>query len=199
VSELGPALWHKTSARAMLLATKKELKRSEWFMIKFKAFGLGSGQNTGDALSPGAARQEAPSLTDRTQTNLHGKRVLIVDDDPVFLKATATKLQLAGFHVRTAKESSEAITALGDQPADAVLMDINFPPDVRNGGMGSWDGFQLMTWLRGLPGASGARFIMVSNSDSVSDRQRAHQLGAVAYFQKPVDHARLAAAVNAGT
>jgi len=124
--------------------------------------------------------------------------VLVVDDDPVFLRVTASKLQSAGFQVMTAKESSEAIAALGEQSADAVLMDITFQPDVCNGGMGSWDGFQLMTWLRGNPAARGARFIMVSNSNSASDRQRAQQLGAVAYFQKPLDYDGLFAAVNAG-
>jgi CheY-like chemotaxis protein len=86
--------------------------------------------------------------------------------------------------VRTATKF-EAIAAWR-ATGDAVLMDINFEPDVCNGGMGSWDGFQLMTWLRGSPAAKGARFIMVSNSDSASDRQRAHKLGAVAYFQKPL-------------
>ena len=76
-------------------------------------------------------------------------------------------------------------------------MDINFERHVRNGGMGSWDGFQLMTWLRGNPRARDARFIMVSNSDSAADRHRAQQLGAAAYFHKPLDCDRLLAVVNA--
>jgi len=167
-------------------------------MIKFRLFEFGNSGETTPALSPRAAPQETPSCPDGAQTNLEGRRVLIVDDDPVFLKATAMKLQSAGFQVRTARESSEALGALGDQPADAVLMDINFAPDVCNGGMGSWNGFQLMNWMRGLPAAKGTRFIMVSNSDSASDRQRAQQLGAAGYFQKPLDYDRLLAAVNAG-
>ena len=168
-------------------------------MIKFKLFGFGSSEKTRPAPPPPAAAvPAAPSNTEGTPANVQGKRVLIVDDDPVFLTATATKLQTAGFQVRTAREGSEAIAALGEQPADAILMDITFEPDVCNGGMGSWDGFQIMTWLRGNPAAKGARFIMVSNSDSAADRQRAQALGAVAYFQKPVDYAQLLAAVNAG-
>jgi DNA-binding response OmpR family regulator len=167
-------------------------------MIKFKFFGFANSESKMPAPSPGADVQEPTSFSDGTQTNVQGKRVLIVDDDPIFLKATAMKLQSAGFQVRTATEGSEAIAALGEEPADAVLMDIDFQPDVCNGGMGSWDGFQIMTWLRGNPAAKGARFIMVSNSDSVANRQRARQLGAVAYFQKPLDHDRLLAAVNAG-
>ena len=176
---------------------KKESNRSVQFMIKFKIFGFGSTEKTTPASpAPGAAVPAAPSDTEATQANVQGKRVLIVDDDPVFLKATAMRLQSAGFQVRTATDSSEAIAALGEEPVDAVVMDINFQPDVCHGGMGSWDGFQLMSWLRGNPAAAGARFIMVSNSDSAAERQRAQQLGAVAYFQKPLDHARLVAAVN---
>jgi CheY-like chemotaxis protein len=167
-------------------------------MIKFKLFGFGSNEQTTPVLSPVPVPPEAASALDGNQTNLSGKRVLIVDDDPVFLRVTARKLESAGFQVRTAKESSEAIAALGEGPADAVLMDITFQPDVCNGGMGSWDGFQLMSWLRGNPAARGARFIMVSNSDAASDRQRAQQLGAVAYFQKPLDYDGLFAVVNAG-
>ena len=167
-------------------------------MIKFKFLGFDNTVAPKPAPAPGADVQEASSSLDGTQTNVQGKRVLIVDDDPVFLRATAMKLQSAGFQVRTATEGSQAIAALGEQPADAILMDITFQPDVCNGGMGSWDGFQIMTWLRGNPAATGARFIVVSNSDSAADRQRAKQLGAVAYFQKPLDHDRLLAAVNAG-
>jgi CheY-like chemotaxis protein len=166
-------------------------------MIKFKCFGFGSSKEATLAGSPEAAPQEATPLSEGTQTNPQGKRVLIVDDDPVFLTATRLRLQSAGLQVRTATEASEAIAALGEQPADAVLMDITFQPDVCNGGMGSWDGFQIMTWLRGNPAAKGARFIMVSNSDSATDRQRAHALGAAAYFHKPLDHDQLLAAVNA--
>lgn len=166
-------------------------------MIKFKWFGFDSNEKTAPTLSANTAAAEAPPAEVEASVDPEGKRVLIVDDDPVFLMATAMKLRSAGFQVRTAREGAEAIAAVGEEPADTVLMDIGFEPDVCNGGMGSWDGFQITTWLRGNPGARGARFIMVSNSDSPADRQRAQQIGAVAYFQKPVDHDRLIAAVNA--
>jgi CheY-like chemotaxis protein len=166
-------------------------------MIKFRIFGLNKEAKELAVNPPVVASAELPSTVDAAPANPNGKRVVIVDDNTVFLKATATKLQLAGFQVATAKESSQAIAALGERPTDAVLMDINFPPDVCNGGMGSWDGFQLMAWLRCLPVGKGVRFIVVSGSDSAADRKRAQELGAVAYLQKPLDHERLFEAMDA--
>jgi CheY-like chemotaxis protein len=164
-------------------------------MIKFKIFGFGD--NTERAKAPAIEpAQIVPDPSAVTEANPTGKRVLIVDDDFVFLKVTAAKLKSAGFRVSTASESAEAITALGEQPADAILLDVNFQPDVCNGGMGSWDGFQLMSWLRGSPAAKGARFIMISSSDAAADRERAKKLGAVAYLHKPVNQEQLLALVN---
>jgi two-component system, OmpR family, response regulator len=169
-------------------------------MIKFKIFGFGSNQDA----RPASPQAEAPLLpapsgdTASPPAGIPGKRVLIVDDDRIFLRTTARKLETAGFHVRTAREGPEAIAALGEEAADTILLDLMFEPDVGHGGMGSWDGFQIMTWLRGSPAARGARFIMVSGSDAPADRQRAQQLGAAAFLHKPVDHDQLLAAIDAG-
>ena len=57
--------------------------------------------------------------------------------------------------------------------------------------------FQLLSWFHGFPSAKGARFIMVSNSDPAPTANGLCSLGAVAYFQKPLDHDRLFALVNA--
>ena len=165
-------------------------------MNESKWYEFGNSAASRSNLSAGVNAQQAEFPQVATQAEFHGKRVLIVDDDISFLKATAKKLQSAGFQVRTARESSEAITALSEEPADAILLDVYFPPDVGNGGMGSWDGFQLMAWLRGNLAVSDARFIMISGSDSASDRQRAQQLGAVAWFQKPLNFDELVAVVN---
>ena len=163
-------------------------------MILFKWFKLG-GKDARAAPQSSAAQSLA---TTALPTYPNRKRVLIVDHDPVFLRATSMKLRAAGFQVRTAQDGSEAIAALREKPADAVLMDINLPADVYNGGMGmgSWDGFQLMDWLRGWPTTRGTRFIMVSNSDSPEYRSRAAKLGAVAYLRKPLHDKLLLAALK---
>ncbi len=166
-------------------------------MIKFRIFGFGNTSGTTEAGSPKAENTEPEEANGEAPSNPNGQRVLIVDDDRLFLKVTRTKLQSAGFQVRTAVDPSAAIAALGDEPADVILMDICFPPDVCSGGVASWDGFQLMTWLRGMPTAKGARFIFVSCRDSETSRQRARQLGAVAYFPKPLNFDALRATLDA--
>ena len=133
------------------------------------------------------------------ETISNGKTVLVVDDDPVFRRATGIKLHFSGFEVRTATENSEAIAALGREPIDAVIMDIQFPVDACNGGMGSWDGLQIMQWIRGLPGGDGVRFVIVSNSDSAAYRVRAQELGAVAFLRKPLDYEQLVEVLNIAT
>jgi CheY-like chemotaxis protein len=165
-------------------------------MIKFNIFGFGGKDEPAPPAAPAAPVPNATSVPIRKPVNIEGKRVLIVDDDKVFLAATSRKLQLAGFEVRTARDAAEAIAALGEAVADTILMDLTFAPDVGNGGCGSWDGFQIMTWVRGFPSARSARFIVVSNSDSEADRRRAKKLGAVAYFRKPLQPQELIAAIN---
>lgn len=142
---------------------------------------------------------DIPMFRTATEGPASVARILVVDDDPVFLRATGMLLESAGFEVATATESSGAIAALTEQPTQTVLMDIDFPPDVSNGGMGSWDGFQMMRWMKGLPAAKETRFIIVSDSDSASLRHQAHMLGVVAYFQKPLDAEQLLALLRAET
>jgi CheY-like chemotaxis protein len=172
---------------------------SESFIEQYKHFGFSGGNDTPAPpapRSPPADEAPVPKFKADGETISNGKVVLIVDDDPVFTKATAIRLHFNGFEVRTAKENSEALAALGREPADAVIMDVQFPADVGNGGLGSWDGFQIMHWMRSLPEGKAARFIVVSNSDSPAYRLQAQQLGAVAYFQKPLDYEQLFEVLN---
>lgn len=161
-------------------------------MIRFKWLKFGGRRATPAAQISAAAGME----TETNPTNANAKSVLIVDDDAVFVRATSMKLRAAGFQVRSAQGASEALESLRDNAADAVLMDIDFPPDVCNGGMASWNGFQLMNWLRGFPKARHARFIMVSNSDAPQYQTRAAKLGAVAYLRKPLEAESLCTAIN---
>jgi len=72
------------------------------------------------------------------------RKILVVDDDPVILKALTLKLDSEGYTVVKAVDGADALRVLQDEKPDLVLLDINYPPDVTHGGDVPWDGFLLM-------------------------------------------------------
>ena len=119
------------------------------------------------------------------------KHILIVDDDAVVRLVTTRVLQNKGYVVTAAADCSEAIGALSNTKPDVILLDLNFPPDIWAGGGVAWDGLRLMFWLRGLKNARGARFIIITSSDSEECKARALAAGVAGFFQKPIDHEQL--------
>ena len=120
-----------------------------------------------------------------------GKLVLIVDDDAVVRLVTSRVLQNKGYEVITATDCSEAIAAIGERRPDMILLDLNFPADIASGGGISWDGLDLMFWLRRLKNARSARFIIITNGSSQQCLERALAAGVVGFFHKPINHERL--------
>jgi DNA-binding response OmpR family regulator len=121
------------------------------------------------------------------------KKILIVDDDPVVVKALSIKLQAANFDVLTAGEGSEAVNIARTQSPDAILLDINFPNDFSSV---SWDGFRIMDWLKRLQSVDSPPVFVISSGEAAKYEARVRQMGAVGYFQKPVQHEELIAALN---
>jgi two-component system KDP operon response regulator KdpE len=56
-----------------------------------------------------------------------GGRVLVVDDEPQFLRALATNLRGAGYEVETAETAAAAVAAAALRPPDAVVLDLLLP------------------------------------------------------------------------
>ncbi|MFE3737151.1 response regulator transcription factor [Streptomyces sp. NPDC059134] len=53
-----------------------------------------------------------------------GRRVLIVGDDPGTVELVSTTMELAGFRTATARSGQEALSRLGEHPADLVVVDL---------------------------------------------------------------------------
>lgn len=119
------------------------------------------------------------------------KRILLVDDDPVFVKAISTKLRGAGFEVTTAEDGASTLRALREVKPDLILLDIFFPPDVPHGGVVSWDGFDIMNWLRRMGGIVRTPVILVTSSEPVEFTERARKMGVAALVQKTGDTGEL--------
>src|SRR6267154_5919837 len=115
----------------------------------------------------------------RTQRLTEPRKILVVDDDPVILKALTLKLDSEGYTVVKAVDGADALRVLQDEKPDLVLLDINYPPDVAHGGGVPWDGFLLMRWLRGIEKVGAVPIIFMTSSDSRGCRERALSCGAM--------------------
>ena len=102
-------------------------------------------------------------------------RVLLVDDDPVFLQSAARLLAPeAGFTVvGRARTGAEAIEQAGALSPDLVLMDVEMP---------DMDGLETTRRLKALPIAP--RVLLVSIYDSEARRFDAAAAGADGYIGK---------------
>jgi len=136
--------------------------------------------------SPGTAFVMAPN----------GKKILVVDDNPVIIKTLSFKLKAAGYKVLTALEGGEAVSSARKEMPDLILLDINFPPDVSHGGGVPWDGFLIMGWVRRIDGAQNIPIIMITSGDPAKYKERALAEGAHSFFHKPIEMPELMSTIQ---
>jgi DNA-binding response OmpR family regulator len=114
-------------------------------------------------------------------------KIAVVDDDREVREWLDELLSGAGFDVRLAANGLRLVSTLQvDRPALIVL-------DV----MMSWiDGFELCTALKRNPQFCDIPVVFISGRTETADVQRGMDCGAVDYFPKPIDGARLLARVR---
>jgi DNA-binding response OmpR family regulator len=127
------------------------------------------------------------------QPNLVKKKILVVDDDAVVIRALSIKLKANGFDVLVAKDGGEAIRTVRTERPDLILLDINFPVNVNTV---SWDGFLIMEWLKRVQEADQVPIIVISSGNSEKNKLRAREAGAAAFFHKPICHDELFAYIR---
>jgi DNA-binding response OmpR family regulator len=115
-----------------------------------------------------------------------GRKVLVVDDNPVVLKACELKLKANGFEVLTASDPSTGISLAREEAPDAIVLDLNFPVGKVFSSF-NWDGVQILRWLKHCEKVAGVPVIILTGDESEKNKQLALAEGAVAHFQKPVD------------
>lgn len=119
--------------------------------------------------------------------SLTNKKVLVVDDNHVLLKALSLKLSSLGYEVLVAEDGAGAVSAARRERPDLILLDINFPPDVAHGGGVSWDGFLILSWLRRMEEVKDTPVIFISEDGSPELVQRAQAAGAAGFFDKSLE------------
>ena len=115
-------------------------------------------------------------------------KILIVDDDAVVVKALTMKLSGKGFQIISAMDGTEAVIAARKEKPDLIVLDVTLPSDVTGV---PWDGFRIAEWLRRMEQSDPIPVIIITGGDPAKFKDRSKAVGAVAFFQKPVDHDQL--------
>ncbi|MFJ7065996.1 HAMP domain-containing protein [Streptomyces sp. NPDC101115] len=146
-----------------------------------------SAEQPGDVvpLVRGDHQAPAPQAID---TTLHGRTVLVVDDDARNLYALSGILELHGITVLHAENGRKGIETLLANPAvSLVLMDVMMP---------EMDGYTATARIRELPQYADLPVIAVTAKAMPGDREKSLASGASDYVTKPVDADELIACVG---
>jgi len=128
----------------------------------------------------------APAATPRKPAN--HQKVLVVDDDPLFLKLAAAHLENDGYDVVTAKDGCEAIEAVRKQKPHVLVLDVNLPQDFSGV---PWDGFRVIEWLNRFDSLKSIPIVMMTSGDPSKYAREAIRAGATAFFHKRTDQNHL--------
>ena len=102
-------------------------------------------------------------------------KILIVDDDSFLSGIYATKLDMEGFAVTTAKDGEEGLKAVEKELPDLILLDVLMP---------KLDGFETLKRLKQIEGAKDIPVIMLTNLGQKEDIEKGLEQGAVDYLIK---------------
>lgn len=116
------------------------------------------------------------------------RKILVIEDDKAIALALSVRLMANDYNVLSAHDAVTGLkTALQDRP-DLIVLDICLP----GGG-----GLVTAEWLRNSGLMEAIPFIVVTASKKPGLRERAEQLGAVGFFEKPYEAQELLDVIRA--
>ncbi|MBL9087527.1 MAG: response regulator [Planctomycetia bacterium] len=143
----------------------------------------------------GPAAEDAPPTPVAPRPDAHQAgfdlKVLVVDDEQVVREVVTHVLELHGYDVDTAKDSTEALEKLAANPYDAMLTDLRMP--------GELDGMGLHKRVRESHPELAARVIFMTGDVLENDVFRDIDALGLPYVRKPFDIRELARVVNGVT
>jgi signal transduction histidine kinase/DNA-binding response OmpR family regulator/putative methionine-R-sulfoxide reductase with GAF domain len=110
--------------------------------------------------------------------------ILVVDDDATVRELVQRHLERSGFAVVTARGGQEGLRLVRELRPAAVTLDIVMP---------DLDGWTVLAAIKGDPALAGTPVVLMS---IVDQKNRGYALGAADYLVKPVDRAKLVAALT---
>ena len=114
-------------------------------------------------------------------------RVLVVDDDPIIRKVTASVLSRLGYQISTATNGMEGLAAVQTEKPDIVITDVMMP---------ELDGYELTRRLRRDPQFARIPILVLTSRSELEEKLHAFEAGADDYMSKPFEPAELAARLS---
>jgi len=134
------------------------------------------------------AKQRMLDRLHRSDEDLVGRTVLVVDDDIRNIFALSSVLERRGMNVLTASTGREAILALETSPGiGIVLMDIMMP---------EMDGYETIAHIRKNPAFRRLPIVALTAKAMKGDREKCLEAGASDYLAKPVNTDQLLASLR---
>jgi len=105
----------------------------------------------------------------------NSKKIVIVEDDAILLKALNLELLSNGFEVLSAINGESGLVLIKKEKPDMILLDLIMPK------MG---GFEVLEVLKNDKQLSKIPVIVLSNLSQKADIEKAKNLGAVDFYEK---------------
>src|SRR6185437_7096088 len=115
----------------------------------------------------------------------NGQTVLVVDDEPRYVRLISVNLQASGYQIIAARDGKSAVELAAARLPDLVLLDIGLPV---------LDGFEVCRRIREF---SEAPIIMLTAKAGEADKVKGLDAGADDYLTKPFGPAELLARIRA--
>jgi DNA-binding response OmpR family regulator len=115
------------------------------------------------------------------------KSVLVVEDDKSIALALGIRLKAMGYTVVSASDAVTAVSQARKYEPDVAILDIGLP-----GG----DGFVVAERLQNLSQTAATPLIFITASKQSGLKERAKQMGAVCFIEKPFAATELADAIE---
>jgi CheY-like chemotaxis protein len=192
-----PSTTRRHGGLGLGLSIVKHLTELHGGSVRVESDGIGRGATFSIALPMQAVRREQENATDARRNaevdedslkaELHGVKVLVVDDEDDSVAIVTRILERHGANVCGTYSMKEALEAFDPFSPDVVLSDIGMPEH---------DGYELISRLRALPDGQRVPAVALTALARSDDRTRALRAGFQTHLAKPVDFAELVALVQ---
>ncbi len=105
---------------------------------------------------------------------LQGKKILIVDDEPIVRLSCKRILEPEGYEVDIASDGYEAMEKIKENLYDVIITDLKMP---------KMDGFEVLTWIK--QNSSVSKIVIITGYSTQEIAEKAISSGAHRYIEKP--------------